>query len=89
MENAHVESVLLLAEPFRSNQMYDFENQNVSKKIRANIPVILNQRLTPPPHQTYGLHRKLSGAFLLASKLKAKINCRAIWDETVQDSPFL
>ena len=45
------------------------------------IPVMLSQRLCPPPEESYSLHRKMSGAFLLCAKLGAKINCRVFCDE--------
>ncbi len=45
------------------------------------IPVMLSQRLCPPPEESYSLHRKMSGAFLLCAKLGAKINCRVFFDE--------
>jgi aarF domain-containing kinase len=42
---------------------------------------MLQRRLTPPPRETYSLNRKLSGAFLLAGRLGAKVDCRRVWED--------
>ncbi|KAH6904388.1 atypical/ABC1/ABC1-A protein kinase [Coprinopsis sp. MPI-PUGE-AT-0042] len=46
----------------------------VTKEIRSLIPVMLN--------------RKLSGAFLLAARLDAKVDTKAIWDKVVSKYEF-
>lgn len=86
MINAHVQSMVLLGTPFRRTtlQPFDFAEQKVTDQIRDFIPIMLRNRLTPPPKETYSLNRKLSGAFLLCSRLKAKVDCATIWDETAQ-----
>jgi aarF domain-containing kinase len=78
MIKAHVETVMTLAEPFssKSPEIYDFQDQTITERVKAQIPVMLNQRLAPPPEETYSLHRKLSGAFLLCARLGAKVRCR-------------
>jgi len=78
MREAHVESVLILGEPFRLDQPFDFARQNVSPRIRSHVPTMAKHRLTPPPQEIYSLHRKLSGAFLLCSKLGARVNCHRL-----------
>ena len=47
------------------------------------VPVMLNQRLKAPPEETYSLHRKMSGAFLLSAKLGAKIDCKSFFDDVI------
>lgn len=85
MEKSHVEAVLILGEAFNvstnHNGLFDFSNQNTTRRISQLVPIMLKHRLTPPPEETYSLHRKMSGVFLLCSKLSAKINCRKIFQE--------
>lgn len=86
MTNAHVDSILVLGEPFReanSNGLYDFEHQTITDRVRTNIRLMLNERLTPPPEETYSLHRKLSGAYLLCARMKAEIPAKKIFEEVI------
>ena len=78
MLNAHVSSVLTLAEPFmeRAPEVYDFRDQTITDRVRGFIPVMIRERLAPPPEETYSLHRKLSGAFLLCARLGSRVRCR-------------
>ncbi|KAG1474818.1 hypothetical protein G6F56_000113 [Rhizopus delemar] len=86
MRNAHIDSVMVLGEPFTKTapDNYDFENQTITTRIRETIPIMLRHRLTPPPDETYGLHKKLSGAFLLCSKLGSRFDTKAVWREEVE-----
>ncbi|KAH8549945.1 ABC1 family-domain-containing protein [Umbelopsis sp. PMI_123] len=85
MKEAHIDSVMVLGEPFRSDapDMYDFSTQTVTARVRDTIPVMLRHRLTPPPDETYGLHKKLSGAFLLCTKLGSTFDTKRVWREEV------
>ena len=81
MVDAHVQSIFTLAEPFAeaSPDVYDFQDQTVTDRVRALIPVMLRGRLVPPPQETYSLHRKLSGAFLLCARLGSKVRCKEMF----------
>ena len=81
MVNAHVNSVLTLAEPFAETapELYDFRDQTITDRVRGFIPVMLRERLAPPPEETYSLHRKLSGAFLLCARLGSRVRCREMF----------
>jgi aarF domain-containing kinase len=83
MLKAHIDSILTLAEPFCINapDVYDFSDQDVTTRVKALIPTMLKHRLTPPPKETYSLHRKLSGAFLLCARIKARVRCKELFEK--------
>lgn len=88
MTEAHIDSILVLGEPFRANLaneqgIFDFNGQTITDRVRTNIKLMLNERLTPPPEETYSLHRKLSGAYLLCARLGASIKSSEIFDKVI------
>ncbi|KAG8623826.1 hypothetical protein KVT40_008802 [Elsinoe batatas] len=88
MLNAHVDSILTLAEPFMEDAnledgIYDFQDQTITDRVRSKIGLMVRERLAPPPEETYSLHRKLSGAFLLCARLGSKVKTRDMFEQAV------
>ncbi|THH29978.1 hypothetical protein EUX98_g4215 [Antrodiella citrinella] len=94
MLDAHAESMMLLATPFKAHTSqpvrFGLGSQwaDTTAQIRARIPVMLQNRLSPPPRETYSLNRKLSGAFLLAARLDAQVDCRRLWEDVLKSYRF-
>ncbi|KAL2118205.1 hypothetical protein VTJ04DRAFT_7865 [Mycothermus thermophilus] len=91
MLDAHVTSVVTLAEPFLKDapEVYDFRGQTITERVKAQIPVMIRERLAPPPEETYSLHRKLSGAFLLCARLGSRVKCRELFEEALEKAGIM
>ncbi|XP_059223569.1 atypical kinase COQ8B, mitochondrial [Stomoxys calcitrans] len=83
MEEAHIDAVMILGEMFRYEGDFDFGRQNTTERIAHLVPTMVAHRLCPPPEEIYSIHRKLSGIFLLCSRLNIKLKCRPLFDEIV------
>ncbi|XP_037929701.1 atypical kinase COQ8A, mitochondrial-like [Teleopsis dalmanni] len=83
MEEAHIDAVMILGEIFRFNGEFNFGRQNTTERIANLVPTMVAHRLCPPPEEIYSIHRKLSGIFLLCSRLNITMNCRPFYEEIV------
>ncbi|KAG7673327.1 hypothetical protein Ndes2526B_g03232 [Nannochloris sp. 'desiccata'] len=80
MLDAHVEAAIAVGTPFAFDGNYDFGAHGaLTKRVTELGAVMLKHRLTPPPDESYSLHRKLSGAFLACIKLRARVPCRELF----------
>ena len=81
MLDTHVAAVVLVGEPFRRPGLFDFGNQNLTKKIYEKMPEILHKRLKAPSQDVFSLHRILGGTFLMCMKLKSVVDVQKLFDE--------
>lgn len=81
MLDSHTKATLAIGEPFNVNNgdVFDFGNQNLTKKIYRLLPLMLKHRIKAPPTEVYSLHRKLSGAYLICIKLKSRVNSKKMF----------
>ncbi|KAJ6633232.1 Atypical kinase COQ8B, mitochondrial [Pseudolycoriella hygida] len=84
MEVAHVDAVMILGEMFRHKGEFDFGKQATTKEIATLVPTMIAHRLCPPPEEIYSIHRKLSGVFLLCSRLNVKFDCNPIYNDLIR-----
>ena len=85
---AHVESGLVVGEPFRSRAPFDFAGSGITQRVGAHGEVFARERLAPPPPEVYSLHRKLAGAFLICIRMGARIECRDMLESVYENYQF-
>lgn len=88
MVRAHVNSGLVIGEPFASHDAYDFRAARITARVAEHTAVFTKQRLTPPPQEVYSLHRKLVGAFLMCIRMGARFPGRDLLERTVSRHEF-
>ncbi|KAK4046363.1 hypothetical protein OIO90_006585 [Microbotryomycetes sp. JL221] len=90
MINAHLASLFALAVPFSKDAPSPFPfgelGPQITSQVRAQIPIMLKHRLSPPPAETYSLNRKLSGAFLLCERLGSRVDAEGLLQDIMASS---
>ena len=81
MLDAHVDSAMIVGEPFRARGAFDFRGAGITARVARYGAVFADQRLTPPPKEVYALHRKLAGAFLICIRMGAVMECRDLLEQ--------
>lgn len=87
MMHAHVQASFAVGEPFQEQNRasgFDFTRNDIPARTAKFGKVMLQYRLTPPPKEAYSLHRRLSGAFLMSTRLGATINAAEMLEDTVR-----
>ncbi|KDD73574.1 hypothetical protein H632_c2043p0, partial [Helicosporidium sp. ATCC 50920] len=85
MLDAHARAAGVVGMPFAERHLesgYDFaEHGEKTKDVTRLGSVMLKHRLTPPPDESYSLHRRLSGAILACIKLRANVRACALFKQ--------
>ena len=74
--------VQLISEPAQQNRAYAFGQTDLAQRVRkAGTALSMQQNYwhTPPVAAIF-LHRKMAGFYLLAARLKARVNVRQLLD---------
>ena len=66
--------------PLRQDSPFDFAASDLLVRLRDMGMALGRDMMHVPPAETLFLHRKIGGMYLLASKLRARVNLRALID---------
>ncbi|EEF47143.1 protein ABC transporter 1, mitochondrial [Ricinus communis] len=88
MLDAHIQAGFIVGLPFSKPGGFDFGSTNITQSVTNLGATMLRHRLTPPPEESYSLHRKLSGAFLACIKLGAVVPCRQLLLDVYENYEF-
>ena len=83
MAEAHYKGVLIVGEPFRTENpedLYDFAAGGFTERVTKLLPTMSKHRLTPPPTEVYSLHKKVVGSYLMCIKLRSQVPARRIFE---------
>lgn len=75
-----LEMIDMAIEPLRHDEPFDFGNNQIAADMRdKGMELAANRNLWHlPPTETVFIQRKLGGVYMLATRLKAKVNIRAL-----------
>ena len=76
-------------EPLKHDAPFDFGGNPISEELRDKAMALAGKRglWHVPPAETVFIQRKLGGIYMLASRLKARVNVHALMKEYTQDAP--
>ncbi|WP_423186302.1 ABC1 kinase family protein [Alishewanella sp. d11] len=79
-QQAVLQLVQLACEPLQHNSAFDFGSSDLALRVReAGTALSMQQNYWhSPPADAIFLHRKMGGLYLLAARLKARVNIRAL-----------
>ncbi len=82
---AMIDLISLATEPFRHEGLYDFGRSDLPARAREGSMALVFEHgfWRPPPPETLFLQRKLGGTFLLCTRLRARVDARALLEEAL------
>jgi predicted unusual protein kinase regulating ubiquinone biosynthesis (AarF/ABC1/UbiB family) len=82
---AMIDLISLATEPFRHEGLYDFGLSDLPARAREGSMALVFEHgfWRPPPPETLFLQRKLGGTFLLCTRLRARVDARALLEEAL------